>query len=346
MTLLAVIADDLTGALDASAPFAARGLSTMVAPNPDAVPQCLERAPRILGISTDSRELSPDDARRAVAACLAQLPGDVTIFKKIDSRLKGNIAAELDAIPHTRSLVIPAIPAFDRWMKAGRLGGFGVGEPIEIAPRLGSHAASAIIPDIETQDDIKAALRAGGYDLPIGARGLAEALAARLAPAGGPFAPTLDAPSITFVIGSTDPITKAQIAALRQAAPALTYIAAPNGSAPEALPTRSTATLIEATAGAPTDPAVVALGLARIVSRLDLRPGETLVVSGGATAQVLLDHLGLNTLELEGEALPGLPIARAGKIKIITKSGGFGERDALVRLLNACTATQEERYRS
>ena len=50
------------------------------------------------------------------------------------------------------------------------------------------------------------------------------------------------------------------------------------------------------------------------------------------TAGAVLEALGLNVLHLAGEALPGLPLVRAGGFAIVTKSGGFGAPDALVVL--------------
>jgi D-threonate/D-erythronate kinase len=332
MTRLAVIADDLTGALDASAPFAARGLSTVVALGPQDVEVALASGADIVGVSTDSREIAPEAARQAVADCMARLPRGWPVFKKIDSRLKGNIEAELDAIAFTRALVIPAIPAFGRWMRNGQLGGFGVAEPIEVAARLGRHAANADIPNIDEQRDIDSALATTAHDLPVGARGLAEALAKRLAPVTVPTEfPSLSLPLI-FVIGSIDPITTRQVERLR-AAMEVTYVAAPDGEAPAVLPPLGKLTVLQATAGIGADPDLVARRLGGAVVHLHPPAGATLVLSGGATAQVVLRALGIGILQLAGEALPGLPIARAGGFTIITKSGGFGEPDALLALL-------------
>jgi uncharacterized protein YgbK (DUF1537 family) len=334
MMKLAVLADDLTGALDAAAPFAARGLGTVVALRQQALPRCLDQAPDIVAVSTDTRELDAEAARSAIANCMRLLPGGLPVFKKIDSRLKGNIAAELDAIPFEKALVIPAIPAFGRWVKDGRLGGFGVDEPIDIASRLGRHADRADIPDAAMLEDIAEAVERGGYDLPVGARGLAEALARRMAPRQAEAAPDLATSGITFVIGSRDPITRAQVAALKEAKPGLTYVAAPDGAGPRQLPARTAINLIEAAAtGRQADPAEVAFGLADTLSRLAPPTDETIFISGGSTADIVLAHLGIEALQLLGEALPGLPIARGGRFKIITKSGGFGDRQTLVRLL-------------
>lgn len=326
-----IIADDLTGALDAAAPFAMRGIATCVALNAHALPECLASGARIVSVSTDSREVEPALAHRAVKAVLARIPAGTALFKKVDSRLKGNIEAELDAIPHAHSLVVPAIPEFGRWMRNGQLGGFGVETPIDIANRLGRHAGHAVIPDISSAEDISRAL-AQPCDLLVGARGLARALAEAMAPEAP--APSLVLPSgrAYCVIGSTDPITGAQLENLRASDPAIAYVPAPNGrGAPQS--GEANLTIIRATEGAEQiDGKSVAHALAETLSRLAPPPGSLLVLSGGATAQIILDRLGITMVELLGEALPGLPLCRAGDLTVVTKSGGFGPVDTLTRL--------------
>jgi uncharacterized protein YgbK (DUF1537 family) len=345
MVDLAIIADDLTGALDAAAPFAVRGLGTVVALGADDLTAALETGAQILGVSTDSREIAPDAARVRVATCIGRLPKGTPIFKKIDSRLKGNIAAELDAIPFKRGLAIPAIPAFGRWSRSGMLGGAGVAEPINIAQRLGPHASSTIVPDAATQSDIESALASVGPDLPIGARSLAEALAVQMAPHAGPQpALVLAAPAIC-IIGSTDPITLAQVERLQHALPDLDYRGAPDGVLSDETPLNAPLTVIQSLpGGSNADPLAVAQGLAQALCRLAPPPGATLVISGGATAQVVLGALGVFVLHLFGEALPGLPIARAGGFTVITKSGGFGGPQALVDLLGHLAGITRESH--
>lgn len=328
----AIIADDLTGALDAAAPFAMRGISTAVALTPGAVHQAIASGARVVGVSTDSREISPEGATKAVRAALAALPAGTPLFKKVDSRLKGNIEAELDAIPHRQSLVVPAIPAFGRWMKNGRIGGFGAAEPIDVAKRLGRHAATAIVPDIAEQGDIDNALEQD-FDLPIGARGLAEAMAKAMAPNAGGADISFPEGRAYCVIGSTDPITLAQLDRLHATSADISFVPAPNGQG--AVPTRpARLTIIQATPGLfPSDGKTVAAALGKTLANLGPPPGSLLVLSGGATAQVILEQLGIAVLELLGEALPGLPIARAGGLTVVTKSGGFGDPDTLSTLL-------------
>lgn len=328
---LAIIADDLTGALDAAAPFAARGLETQVALAPEALREALASASPIVAVSTDSREIAPAAATAAVRAAIGALPPGTPIFKKVDSRLKGNLAAELDAVPYRAALVAPAIPLFERRTRRGRIEGFGVPVPIDIRERLGVHAARARIPNVADASDFAAALDEE-FDLPVGARGLADAMAERMAPGSERYRFDWTSRRAFCVIGSTDPITLAQVERLRAGRPDLSYVAAPNGIGAAAPP--AALTLIQAISGdEPADPAAVSQALADTLLRLAPPPGSLLVLSGGASAQAVLRRLGVTIVRLLGEALPGLPVSLGGGLTIVTKSGGFGSPDTLSRLL-------------
>ncbi|WP_137111190.1 four-carbon acid sugar kinase family protein [Rhodobacter sp. SY28-1] len=333
MVDLAIIADDLTGALDAAAPFAARGIPTVVALFPSALPKALATGARVIGVSTDSREIAPDAATKAVRLAISLLPPGTALFKKVDSRLKGNVAAELDAIEHRRSLVAPAIPEFGRITRNRQISGFGLSEPVDVRARLGIHAATAYIPDIEVPADMDRALLEP-HDLDVGARGLAEAIARKMQP--GLSAPGLSiAPSATYcIVGSTDPITLAQLDHMRRTIPHLTDIKARNGVAP-VLAKTSEIVLIQAVPGdARVTGQSVAAELGASLLRLSPPSGSLLVISGGATAQTILQVLGIETLEVLGEIQPGLPIALGGGLTVVTKSGGFGGPDSLSRLFD------------
>lgn len=180
---LMIIADDLTGALDASAPLAGADHRVIVATSPAALNAALQSSADVVAVSTRSREITATDAARRVADVVAAIPTTTRLFKKVDSRLKGQIAAELAALPDGPLLVCPAIPGFDRIVKNGAIEGFGISAPIPIAPLLGKRASSAIIPDVTSQPDLQAALDAAptGTVL-VGARGMGEALAGRVAP--------------------------------------------------------------------------------------------------------------------------------------------------------------------
>ena len=121
MVKLAVIADDLTGANDTGVQFAKQGLTVQVFLN-DLVEKDPGRSPEVMVLDTDSRAASPAEAFARVRATggLVRSMAAVQplIFKKIDSTLRGNIGAEIDAAMAEYDLawaaVVPAFPANGR----------------------------------------------------------------------------------------------------------------------------------------------------------------------------------------------------------------------------------------
>ena len=330
--MLAILADDLTGALDSAAPFAARGLRADIALELEAVAQIITDRPDVISINLNTREIDADEARAATAAAISLLPPKTRLFKKVDSRLKGNIVTELDAIPYSRALAAPAIPAFDRIVEASHVTGHGIDKPISIADRFGSHFARINAPDTRTHVDMDNALDAAerdGTDLLIGARGLAEALADRMTKSALSKVAMIPAGRAIFVIGSRDPITLTQIAILR-AAIDLNYVDAPNGHVPAVLKADAALTLIQATPGShAVSPQAVADALGEGLKNDLSRHSDTLLLSGGATAEAVMRCLGVSRLHLHGECLPGLSVASTNCRYIIAKSGGFGHPDTL-----------------
>ena len=68
------------------------------------------------------------------------------------------------------------------------------------------------------------------------------------------------------------------------------------------------------------------------------------VVSGGDTLAALCRGLGVGLLELGDEALPGMPRVRVldgirPGLRLVTKSGGFGPDDALIKAVEALLPT-------
>ncbi|MCF3638835.1 four-carbon acid sugar kinase family protein [Rhizobium sp. TRM95111] len=330
--MLTILADDLTGALDSAAPFAGRGLHTEVVLALEAIPEALQQMPAVLSINVGSRDVDAETARRATLAVFSHLPSGTRLFKKVDSRLKGNIVAELDVTPFASALVIPAIPEFGRVVKYGQVRGFGVDDPIPIAERLGRHAARATIPDTGSEAEIVDALEAAwtaGTDLLIGARGAAGALALQMTGGVGARQAEIPAGGGLFVIGSRDPITLTQVDALR-ADIRLRYLPAPNGKLDGISPDGSAVTLVQAVPGATSIPShQVSRHLADAVCPALVPKARTLILSGGATAEAVLKKMGVSRFRLLGECLPGLGLAHARSHCIIAKSGGFGQPDTL-----------------
>lgn len=333
---VAIIADDLTGSLDSSVPFALAGLRTVCAVSVAALPAALASDARVVAVNLASREVPEAVAAARAETAARALAGARVVLKKIDSRLKGHVAAEVGAVAAALRpagvLVCPAVPELGRVVRDGRLEGLGVAEPLPVAARCGlAPDLRARFADAASGADLdRVVAEAAAGTLFVGARGLAAALARRMGRAARP-AVAMRGP-VAFVIGSRDPITLAQVAELRGCG--LDWVAAPDGRVPEGSGDGSV--ILQAVAGEGAASDVVSARLAEGLVRWHLAGKRMLVLSGGETAAAVLDRMGVAVLEVLAEPLPGLPLCRGLDLPdgpaIVTKSGGFGAADALVRL--------------
>ncbi len=339
-----IIADDLTGALDSSAPFAALGLRCLTALSPDALARAMAHAPEILAITLGTREAPAEIAAARMAEAAALLTGlaapGTLWLKKIDSRLKGLVAAEVAALARVlapaRLLACPAIPDLGRIVRNGAVIGTGVDRPLPVAAALPPDWP-VDVPDADSDADLdRMVAQAAPGTLFVGARGLASALARRVAPGHVPVAPPSPDGPIGFVIGSRDPVTLAQVDQLRQPGGPV-WIAAPDGAVPAGA--ACGAMVVQAVAGAGASGHEVSHRLARGVLDHFLTGLRSLVVTGGETAGALLAEAGIGLLQVLGEVQPGLPLCRAldrpGFPALVTKSGGFGPPSSLWQLWQA-----------
>lgn len=334
---IAVIADDFTGALDSSAPFALAGLTVAAATRPAGLDAALASGSDVVVVNTASRHLSASKAAdevKAVCRALREARPEI-VFKKIDSRLKGNVLVETDmvaeAFGYDEIVVAPAIPDQDRHTIDGKVTGRGVTVPLPIGPHV-PETAQVIDARTDTTLDELVAGRDWTRTLAVGARGLGLAFAKRF---GTPKPTVFEAdPGTLFAIGSHDPITTAQIDAIdgrasRHAAPLGAY----DGSY-AALPA-----LLQSTGAFAGPDSAISRRFARAaLDAIKALDPSTLVMSGGDTALAILDELGAGLVFPQGEAAPGLPWFLIGRqnrpsIRCIVKSGGFGDVDTLSRLL-------------
>lgn len=338
----AIVADDLTGALDTSIPFALCGRRVAAAVRPEALGAALLSGAEVVVVSTASRALPAGEAARIVGlvAETIRLANPRTVLKKIDSRLKGNVASEVAALAAglglARVVVAPAIPDQQRLTIDGAVVGRGVPTPIAIAPLFADGPAIAVANAANDADlDHVVAHTDWNTTLAVGARGLGAAFARRLGSTlPRHFARQNDT---LFAIGSRDQITAQQIAALRAAHPDLTVLEAPDGEVRGTLERLPALVVCTGSFDAP-DEAVsrrFAAGLAPLIAAA--RPG-TLVTAGGDTALAILDALGVELVFPQGEAALGLPWflitpENGHSIRCVVKSGGFGAVDVLASLL-------------
>jgi uncharacterized protein YgbK (DUF1537 family) len=346
--ILRLLADDLTGALDTAA--ALTGLC-----GPIAVPLIETARPAgSLALDTATREASRDEAMARVARQAGLLADGDIAFKKVDSLMRGHVAAELAAClragPWRHCILAPAFPEQRRITRGGRqyaAGPDGAWRPVGAHDLLAMLATDGVtarpgrldaaLPEgvsvfdadsTATLDRIAALGQAVAAPLLwCGTAGLARALA-------GTRQVGLD-PGLTLpvlgVFGSDQPIQAQQLAAcggvalrLPGAQPAaaarIARLMAGAGAAMISLD-------LPANLGRPAAAAAIAATYAALLPQLP-RPG-TLIIAGGETLRGVCTALGAEAILATGLVMQGVPRARlqGGRwdgLGLVTKSGAFG----------------------
>jgi uncharacterized protein YgbK (DUF1537 family) len=291
-----------------------------------------------LDTRTKSERAARDIVRRAFSKRAAKTAP--ILFKKIDSTLRGHVAAELAAVRPALGrravLFAPAFPAQGRTVRDGRLCVRGelssgdlrallskAGLPVSqvAAPSPASLRAAirigtrAFVCDATSEADLDRIARAGLALRPrplfVGSAGLARALA-RTFPRRRPARrPATDRRPVLTVVGSASAVSVQQARRLvRDPTNFLVQMAWQRAPGPRAVP------------------AVRRMG--RLVARA--APRVHYVLTGGETARAVLGARNIRALRLLGEVEPGVPfgMARDGTL-VCTKAGAFGGPGTLVR---------------
>jgi uncharacterized protein YgbK (DUF1537 family) len=358
--IVRIVADDLTGALDTAAPFAAA-----MGPLPVFWDGTMRSGSYAL--DTETREQSTADR-----TWVRHLHGAELAFKKIDSLLRGRTAYEiatcLESGRFRSAIIAPAFPAQERVTREGqqywRLGPGEAWQPVQgdLLARLRSsvpvgHARSPdaitgrgfFVCDAESDEDLCAVVAAGRrLAKPIlwcGSAGLARALAGP-PQSQGVFAPK--AP-LLMLIGSQHAVSRAQRDEIEARRPGLvTALASTEQAAIEKAFAdvadaigrgASSALAVALPAGSPEAARTVLSATFALVAGKMPRPGS-LFVTGGETLFGLLQALRATSLLATGELMPGVPHARiAGgrwhDLPVVAKSGGFGAPDLLIQLVES-----------
>jgi D-threonate/D-erythronate kinase len=360
-----VLADDLTGAGDAAAAFAARGFRAEISLRRAGAYAKPSRGAEVWILDTDSRHAPPAEAARRVRAAVKALrrwrPGFV--FKKVDSALRGPVAVEMEAflagLPSSDKpcAFVPAFPRMGRTTRCGVQRVFGVPvhrtafgrdplSPVKtssIGARLGAAVKACWVPDAATAADMRRAARVIGgaaarADAAAGSAGLAEELARLWRPQGVPLRlpPSLSGP-VMVLAGSRHPVTRGQVAWLRRRrAGRILDLTGPLDSA-----TKSQSILLAASPEAPGRPENVMAGLLRravpAARRFKVR---SYVATGGETAGRFCAAMGWRRLRVLGRVDTGVPLcapAEAPAARLALKPGAFGKPDALAGAARALT---------
>ena len=343
-----VTADDTTGALETAAACADLGWAATVRVSDDDDGEDATDAPATVAVlDLRSRHLPADEAAARVRG-----PALTAGFRchKIDSTLRGNWAAEVEAIAHAGRpvLVVPAFPAAGRTCVDGCVLVDGVpvhetafghdprspvtsSRPVErLHGAVGAADLAAVrtafadgrrivVADAVTDDDLD---RWAGVavDHPevvlVGPAAVATSFAARLSPdLPAPTALERLVGEVLVVSASRHPAAAAQFERLRACGVA---IVRPPDDADPADPD-----------GVLSD--LAAAALARLAAESTIR---TVVVVGGDSAAAVL---GRAAVHVEGALGVGIAVGRtvlAGReVRLVTKPGGFGGADTLVDVL-------------
>jgi uncharacterized protein YgbK (DUF1537 family) len=361
---IVLLADDLTGACDASAGFVNQGFTASVLLR-ELLP---EQAPAtdLVAAVTYTRDLGPDATRQLLLNHpILRNFNSGNIFHKVDSAGRGNPGVEMTAIAaqaHCDAIVFaPAFPGAGRVVRNGQLHVVDFSRqnrhtdllsllpsslrsqaelvPIQSVEFLHRkmEAANSVrrnlwICDAASEKDLDAIVEAAsGLPLRIlwsGSAGLAAAVARHCASsASGRTALRTPEPrpGRTLVVSGTDhAVTLAQFERLAVSVVRLSLDAA-------VVPDFACGCL--QLDWARTTPGAVR-GFWQRLHKADQPPITSLVLTGGDTAAFVLEALGASSLILGGELEQGIPWSRvvggwADGALAITKSGGFGTVDSL-----------------
>lgn len=358
---IVIIADDLSGAAELAGIAYSHGYSAEVQRQFDPASEA-----EVIAVATDSRSLPPhiaaDRVRNAARAILPAQPA--CIFKKVDSILRGNVRAEIEALleatSQKRCLLIPANPSRGRTIVGGSYLIADVPlDQTDLAndpehPRTTSRVTELIsadrqppgviaVPDISSIEDLnRQALRLDEETLPAGAADFFALLLAQQGRRDGP--PTAVARKLTlkfpalWVCGSRAAWHNRQ----RECRSGHVPIVALDDNPLPLLAARAAAELAQQrrlmiaigdrpAAGQPDELREQLAQLVQLV--LHQTPAATLLVEGGATAEAVIQRLGWRRLAVAAVAPAGIgilqPIGLATAPQVWIKPGSYSWPEAV-----------------
>jgi uncharacterized protein YgbK (DUF1537 family) len=360
MTIVRLLADDLTGALDTAAEFVPLAGALPVSwPNAE-----LGSVTGSAGMDSGTREHEPAAAMQHVGRLTGLLKGADIAFKKVDSLLRGptfaEIAACLQAGIWRHCALAPAFPYQGRITRSGRQYARAAGDWAavsgDLVTKLRTFGVLAAVGytdarlqpgisvfDAETDEDLARIVatvrRSGEPVLWIGCGGLAQALSAGSAHP----APTELPRPILGLFGSDQTVTAEQLAACEPH-----WLEIEDG-ATSSIPGRlekAGLALVSFRLPPNTPRRLAAKRISAEINRLvtQIHPPGTVVVAGGETLRSLCDAVGATRLVVRGRLVPGVPrsVLSGGRwdgVTVVSKSGAFGHPHLLRELILERTAS-------
>ena len=367
--VLGLVADDLTGAADSAAGFAEHGWSVIVclhADRPTMLPAAGGDAPTVVAVTTGSRALTDRVAAEVTARAVDALTitGAERLYLKIDSTVRGSVAGQVDGALSAWSrrhagasaVICPALPAQHRSVVGGALLVNGVpvsrtaaavdsvtprtvSDLTEIVPGAvrGAIAQAGQVPrlvvDAATDADLDAIATELGRVRPelilVGSGGLAAALGRVWSHPRRPRA--ADATAVVgrplLAVSSRHPVTASQLNHLDTSPVADVVDVLTTGTEMAATPLEAAAELAD-----------------RVADALDAQAYDALIVVGGDGAAAILTRLAVDRIVIDGTIDRGCPTGilhggTADGLRLVTKSGGFGDPTTLATVVRRLRAT-------
>lgn len=368
---IAVIADDLTGALDTGVQFTQWGFTAQLTDTPE------HSVAEVTIVNTDTRNKTSEIAYHITYNVAEKLDQHDIIYKKIDSTLRGNpgpeLQAILDATGETNAILTPAHPPTQRRVKGGHL--YIANRPITETDYIHEYRKkTSYIPEIldleqivhslktpenippkgitivdsETEKDLLQ-IAAQRTRVMAGSAGLANALCQTLR----------NPPPVLTIIGSMRTETRTQAEQLQRrlgvAMISMDTIKALNQAPQHETLRRAKAALnhgqdIILTSTPSTD---IIEKTRQEAERLNMPPEELetkitsalaemtealldytlsgIIITGGATARAITERLGIENIQILDEVQPGVPVLKLDRLTAVTKAGGFGQADTLIQ---------------
>jgi D-threonate/D-erythronate kinase len=359
--VLGLVADDLTGAADCAVGFAEHGWRVELALRSATPPKLNPSIATVLALTTEARALSDTDAAQQTFAAAKELitAGAERLYIKIDSTVRGSVAAQMDgairawstAHDNVVAVVCPAFPDLGRTVVDGvvLVDGVPVGDTAAgidpVTPRTESDllriipgsvrgtldtvcSARLVVVDARTTSDLDMlAAKLAWADssvIMVGSGGLSAALGRLwpVEPASPPtWLPRREASDVLVAVSSLHPVTRQQVARLREQ---------PSDQVK----------ILTATQAVKVSAAEAAAELAdRALAELTTGHYLAAVLVGGDGAAAILRRLAADRVVVDSMISTGCPAStvvggRADGLRLITKSGGFGQPDTLTRIVD------------
>lgn len=374
---LLAIADDLTGAGEVASACGAGTRVVLDTPTPEQWDELQRHNTSALVVDTGTRDADPEDAATVITSLTREIPDVITVFKKVDSLLRGNTGAEIKALSARSPVVLaPALPDMDRTVEGGilRIARRALVEttlwdheknpaPERVADlfphtdvaeisiddiragrlnALQQHRAGVLVCDAIADSDLDAIVSAAPLNAVLaGSRALAEALdrrdSVRAAPSQNTDIPASDR-QVLVVVGTASSAAVEQIDELKSRGYPVIDLDPEHINVLDPDSHAANHVLVVSLAGS--TPNAHAPHLAQDLAHAvaAIAVRRNLVLTGGETARKVLDVLDIRMLTHAATIEPGLvELAADSGRRVITRPGSFGSRYSLAQAIRHLT---------